>query len=345
MGPRTLHRSTDGGIAWRNVSAPTVSFSLLAANPKRAGALHVASAGTVFFTADGGVTWAQQTLPGTVIGIAADDVAVAALARRQDRPSQAPTWTIHWSEDGGETFPWTTGAGIAEPRLQFDPHDSGSLYYISLGALARVTRTPTELAIDRRSSAVPLRTFGFQTGLPGVVWAPGVLRSADGGVTWTPQPTIPALRIPATEFVVGAGGVLHFAGSDPTLELQAYVAKLSADGAIEYLTYLGLGRVDSFLRLPNGTIAVAGSTDTRSYPGQVIELTPPGPIDQAAPGFFAAVFRDDGADTLAYSVALSAARIGTLEWVGAGRGAELTIVGGAAADDRAESLFWGRIAP
>lgn len=202
-----IFRSQDGSRTWTLLSVKGVALYDIAFSPSRPEILYIVSARGLFVSTDRGVQWTERLFPSGCSSQANIWVSPSDPERIQVGGSY---WTassggaaLLKSSDGGRT--WTTKAfssaysGVCY-RMAVDPSDpnivyAGASFYISTGGafyynfhkttdggatwrIAYGGTAPIAIAVDPRN---PLRVFASAgSGVGG-----GLLRSLDGGQTWT----------------------------------------------------------------------------------------------------------------------------------------------------------------
>ena len=234
--------SDDCGVTWKSLPLPTGLPGLptaIAAHPTDTQVLHLAARTTHYSTRNGGETWTQRSFSGPITAVAADTTTVALVTLTSRSMFAPPITELHWSDDGGETFPMVE-------ELPFAPF--------------------------------PIVQFAFQPDLPGVILGLAAdgrgQRSTDGGRSWQPLATSFAPGQVAMQMVAGAGGVVHLALPTP---FEAFAGKLTANGEVTYLTYLGgrfAGATPGLTMTPNGQVVITGQMDgSMDFPGQILRGT------------------------------------------------------------------------
>ena len=115
---------------------------------------------------------------------------------------------------------------------------------------------------------------------------------------------------------------------------EAFAGKLTANGEVTYLTYLGgrfAGATPGLTMTPNGQVVITGQMDgSVDFPGQILR----GTSNQFPPSFvppttgidiFAIAFEPDA--RLLYAAALVGVGPDTLTWSGAGTGSTILLLG------------------
>ena len=330
--------SDNRGVTWKSLPVPMGLPGLptaIAAHPTDTQVLHLAARTTLYSTRNGGETWTQRSFSGPITTVAADTTTVALVAFTSRSMFAPPVTELHWSDDGGETFPRSVSVAFGPPTLRFDPFEPGSLYFNSGPRITRTSRDTFPVLEDLPFAPFPIVQFAFQPDLPGVILGLAVdgrgQRSTDGGRSWQPLATSLAPGQVAMQMVAGAGGVVHLALPTP---FEAFAGKLTANGEVTYLTYLGgrfAGATPGLTMTPNGQVVITGQMDgSMDFPGQILR----GTSNQFPPGFvppttgidiFAIAFEPDA--RLLYAAALVGVGPDTLTWAGAGTGSTMLLLG------------------
>ena len=192
-----VFKSTDGGGEWTpiNNGLTTTQIRAMAIDPLRPSTLYAGSGGAgLFRTVDGGANWTlldnARMNSNIIFDIAVDPQAPSTIYVGGNGES------LLKSVDGGLT--WSSSGPISSQAIAIDPQNPATIYagtdiavYISVDAGASWAVTPVQpfsifdIAIDPQTSStvyVSVRPYrNTDTG--------GVLRSTDGGVSWTPVTT------------------------------------------------------------------------------------------------------------------------------------------------------------
>ncbi len=330
--------SDDRGVNWKSLPLPMGLPGLptaIAAHPTDTQVLHLAGRTTLYSTRNGGETWTQRTFSGPITSIAADATTVALVTLTSQSMFAPPTTDLRFSDDGGETFPKLVSVAFGPPSLRFDPNEPGSLYFNTGPRISRTSRDTFPIVEELPFTSIPIVQIAFQPDAPGVIVGLAAdgrgQRSTDGGRSWRPLATSVTPGQVAMQIVVGAGGVVHLAL--PTT-LEAFAGKLTANGEMTYLTYLGVrfaGATPGLTMTPNGQVVITGQMDgSADFPGQILR----GTTNQFPPGFvlpttgidiFAIAFESDA--RLLYAAALVGVGPDTLTWAGAGPGSTMLVLG------------------
>jgi len=207
-------RSTDGGLSWTRVNhglgdSQPLAVTALVFNPFDAGTLYAATADGLFRTRNQGQSWQQVGLGGTsMLALAADPFHPGSLLAAAHQGQ----FVVLGSTDGGAT--WTRrDQGIADNTafqvLFFDPRTPDRVLAAGFGAPTYVSRDAgaTWTDVGHPLSSLAAGPGGTLLGAPYA--ADGVLRSTDGGFTWSPAGALPD-TISQLLFV---GGRLYAAGA------------------------------------------------------------------------------------------------------------------------------------
>jgi photosystem II stability/assembly factor-like uncharacterized protein len=216
-----LFKTTDGGTTWRRLPASPSGIIVLVEVEPVSSAVYAGTFDGLFRSGDGGATWIR--LGG---GLPASHVRRLVIAPGSGSPIYAMTYRdgIFRSTDGGAS--WTAANGglpdlLATNALAVDPTSPSTLY----AGLTNLSNGGVFKSTDRGASwarapgsfqqffIVRVRTHA---NAPGIVWAgtldAGVLRSTDGGSTWSAQnegltnPRIRELEVaPSSSLVLYAG--------------------------------------------------------------------------------------------------------------------------------------------
>ena len=205
-----LFKSTDGAASWNTASTglPPVLFTYplginaLLADPQDPGTLYasgvpVSLGGGVFLSTDGGASWtAVAGLPANnggyfrLLAIAGPDSRTLYAFTYLDGGNGPSVPALHRSVDAGSNWSVMT-TGWLFGNLVADSHDAGTLYArvtTSLGAgLAKSTDAggSWRFILENAYQMAIARTQAGPDTLYGFGGVDGVLKSADGGATWT----------------------------------------------------------------------------------------------------------------------------------------------------------------
>ncbi len=212
--PADLYRSDDGGLHWRRSNAGLRRFVFnLAFDPKTPGRLYAATDAGLYRSDDRGKTWGRIAFAGEPVlqvSVAPRDPRVVLAAVQTD--DFGSTWR---SADGGATFSEVLDRAVQEHA--FDPTHPGRLYgldsYFHLQRSDDLGATWTDLT-SLTGSLVSLEALTVTpagTLLAGSI-NQGVMRSVDGGLTWSEggRQVAPVDRI--SSLVVGKDGVVLAGG-------------------------------------------------------------------------------------------------------------------------------------
>jgi len=275
---QSISRSGDGGATWAQAASLDFPIYCLAVDPFASNVLYAGTAGGgVFKSSDSGATWAAANNgipPGTdgrpyVYRVAGDPwnpgvvfaMTYAGFAR---------------SADGGATWLAETSisAYVLASAIAFDPAASGTIYLGHSQGLAKSTDDGlTWSALPTPGSYFEPDAIAIDPLHPGTLFAgtsySGLFRSTDGGTTWVNRTGSPIYALLAdTTGNVYAGSynrvllssdgfdsytpigpqvtginTMTLAGGHLYIGTQAssdvYVAKLDAQGSVEWATYFG----------------------------------------------------------------------------------------------------------
>jgi len=263
-----IRKSTDGGASWSamNTGITDLKMNALLLDETAPMTLYAGNGTGVLKSSDGGATWTNSStgLPAgngrVVTGLAFDPTATSTLYATTATVGIVQGGVFESTNAGGN---WTAllRTDFSMGSIVVDPGDSSTFYAAS--------NAPTHLGLSNPSSGV------------------GVLKSADGGATWTPsgltQVFVQELTVdptnPSTIYAATDGGD------------DAFVAVLEATGStLGSSTYLGgtgaeQGKAIAIAGAGALTNAViAGATASLDFPSQV--GTPPpstAPLGPRAP--------------------------------------------------------------
>ncbi|HEV3454994.1 MAG TPA: hypothetical protein VHG32_00470 [Thermoanaerobaculia bacterium] len=184
-----LNRSTDGGVSW-TVLPPLSAAAWVAVDPQDDQLLY--SGPPAARSADGGATWTRLAgLPLDVAQIVIDPASPSTVYALE---TAAPD--LFKSIDRGVTWQ-PAGAAIGNfTALRVDPASSSTLYAAAGGYLEKSTDggniwqiaySPADPAHHGVATVAVAPTV--PTSVYGVVADTGVVRSVDGGLSWSPVPT------------------------------------------------------------------------------------------------------------------------------------------------------------
>lgn len=228
--PPALVRSDDGGATWQDVSAGLAllpTFSVFVADPQTPGLLYVGTDdGAILRSADGGVHWNTSQLPAAAvqsIAVAPSDPAVVYTIADGELFASADAGST-WLKVSTNLVAWTF------TQLAVDPSSPATLVAglailniptFAGQALARSVDGGETWVVEQEFAPVVSRLLTLPSA-PGHVYAgvrggPGVLRSEDDGVAWSPSndglsatnvaEVTPDPHTPGTLYAVGDFGV------------------------------------------------------------------------------------------------------------------------------------------
>lgn len=185
--PFGVYRSDDGGRRWRlsrGLPAETTAITFDRRDPAR---IYAATSNGLFLSHDGGDTWAQLALP---------NVSLLAVALPPSHPGvvlvsnyTSESRQIQRSEDGGRTF-----VPVAEESVDgfvFDPTRPGRVYGYGFSILTIVRSDDMGMTWTRLEANNLLQTLAITPAgvLLAGTYGSGVIRSLDGGESWSPKPS------------------------------------------------------------------------------------------------------------------------------------------------------------
>lgn len=256
-----VYRSEDGGETFTpaGLRDPEGFFDGVFADPHQPGRFFAVKWGTHFRSEDGGRTWTQgaENVRGIVFDAGRPGLAYAiAVTFRQT--------TVAKSTDGGRT--WTLLRSIPEEfNLTGVALDGGRPGRLVVSSFSGIFRTLDDGATWVRTSVTTFTSaleFDPVTGRTLAVSSDEILASRDGFDTVTKLDT----------GLFGANQVRTVRGVPVYNSLpgrDAWVARLSESGRVEWLTYLGGRLRDEVLAVaagPGGEVYVAGSTFSSDFP-------------------------------------------------------------------------------
>lgn len=217
-------RSTDAGMSWEQIPGLDVTTGMIAFDPTQPLTGYVAGFGGVARTTDAGQTWELLTEDSPALGLDVTRSGVAAFAATDADTGEIQ---LHTSHDGGET--WTTHATPLDPYAPFEGLTLGPD-----GDTVVITRlTETWTSDDGGQTWTKTRDGGtdLTTTRDGSIYlaslGDGLVRSTDGGHTWTPVST-PTSANPDTLSALPQGGLVAatseavIASEDPTRTWTVY---------------------------------------------------------------------------------------------------------------------------
>ena len=227
----------DGGATWTRVATPPFSGPIAfldarrgfgVSDPARWGGPQYAvpfGGGRLYRTGDGGRTWTRLPLTGNADSVAVfgRDVVVPVRVRTQ----HGQRLVVHATSDGGAT--WTTRQAGFRLHLQWgvdvgsyfsaaSPHvwvvTGGRVLHVTTDA-GRTWRTIRPLDLPRRATIWQAQFTSADDGWA-IFWLPkgnsgngALVRTTDGGLTWTPlEPPVPKVKpfVPSRSAARVAGG-------------------------------------------------------------------------------------------------------------------------------------------
>lgn len=204
-----LLRSRDGGLTWSEIRPEPdlqLGVSSLALDKDHPGVLFAATHGGLFRTDDGGDSWSLVALEGLSVGAVAIDPhetdTIFAAVYGGDAGELATVWK---STDRGASW---TSVSLPEVfpsgklRFVFDPVRPETLYFTFTGELSRAVLRSTDggASWSLLPAAVGVRDLAISP--DGTLFAAtdsGLARSTDGGETWVPS--LPAAAPPREPLV------------------------------------------------------------------------------------------------------------------------------------------------
>lgn len=213
-----VYRTVDGGAHWARIdsSGGNISYGISAVDGRN---IFVSGFSNLFATHDGGATWIEKSIPRVAAGYVQSNDAISAI----DGLTAFTTGSagiIYVTTDGGQS--WSPKPGIQSRSALWDIKAVGKNLAFASGASGLFLSTTdgganwreqtlnntntTIQSIDTRDGRVILAANGSS-----------ILRSADGGATWTPAsaPTIPYPGLQAVS--LADGGIAFTAGGSGTL--------------------------------------------------------------------------------------------------------------------------------
>ena len=179
---KAFDRSTDGGKSWEALGVLPLSPLSLALSTNGRETIWVAGNPGVAKSTDGGWTW-------VVAGLAGQRVSLLAVAHTGGDVLAGDGTSLWRSPDGGASW-----SALALPGIQailVDPTDGSTFYVASGSELYRSSDGGVHWEVLWTAGATDsLVDFSVSPGAPRVVLVTsrqiGLLKSGDGGVTWTP---------------------------------------------------------------------------------------------------------------------------------------------------------------
>ncbi|MEP6800432.1 MAG: hypothetical protein ABJC07_00740 [Acidobacteriota bacterium] len=224
-----VFKSQDGGISWGAINNGMTGFTVyaLAIDQTATGTLYAGTNAGVFRTNNGGNIWTAQRA-----GLGKINVQALAIDPTNTRVIYAGTTAagVFRSTDSAAT--WSASSnGLASPdvrSLAIDPSAPGTLYAGTAAGISKSTDAAStwgsRLSANVRSLAIdPVTPATIYAGAEGLFTNSGVLKSGDGGTSWTPMNSglgsVPVRSIavrqnqPATVFI-GTSGSGVYGSSD-----------------------------------------------------------------------------------------------------------------------------------
>lgn len=232
-------KTLDGGQTWTKVTIGGTLDTVFFANASVGYA--AGNSGVVYRTGDGGGTWVRKTAPGnlsfSILSVWAPegnvpDMVYAAIAN-------AGT-TVFKSLDGGDTWSAMTLPGTTSAIDSFFFKDAstgwaaggdGNIFKFN-GSVWTKKATPVTVTLNAIAFA-PDGLYGWAVGNQGVI-----LRTTDGGETWSQVGTELGIREGLTGVTVVSDSEVYIVGSGNTL---LKYQRIAANGA-QYAVYLPLLR-------------------------------------------------------------------------------------------------------
>ena len=288
-------KSTDAGATWQSLTSALpppwvpgtpLMIGTIALDPENSQAvwmtIAIPGAPSVFMSGDGGAHWQDvHDFPAFFVGTGSTGAGILIDPANSSRVYVCCTYRlgqtatgVFRTDDGGKT--WITGGvGIGGVPV-LDPHNASTLcapggtgLVLSTDAGETWTALPGStlassfvggthtLAIDATGALYQVQDFGT------------LLRSADGGVTWTVHsgPWVSSSSILALD-PVNPSSTIYIGSVSPSVE-HAFVAKLDPGGAYLWATLLGGSQQDSAQAIavdPAGNVYLAGVTDSPDFP-------------------------------------------------------------------------------
>ena len=216
-----VFKSQDGGISWGAVNNGLTGFTVytLTVDPTATGTIYAGTNAGVFRTTNGGNVWTAQRA-----GLGKINVQALALDPTNPRVLYAGTTAagVFRSADSAATWAASSnGLNSQDVRsLAIDPSAPGTLYAGTAAGISKSTDSAatwnSRLSANVRSLAIdPVTPATIYAGAEGLFTNSGVLKSGDGGTSWTPMNSglgsVPVRSVavrqnqPATVFIGTAG--------------------------------------------------------------------------------------------------------------------------------------------
>ncbi len=199
LSPATLYagtdggvfKSQDGGISWGAVNNGLTGFTVyaLAVDPVATGTLYAGTNAGVFRTTNGGNAWTAQRA-----GLGKITVQALAVDPTNPRVLYAGTSAAGVFRSADSAATWTaSGSGLSSNdvrSLAVDPSAPGTVYAGTAGGVSKSTDAATtwsnRVSANVRSLAIdPVTPATIYAGAEGLFTNSGILKSGDGGTSWT----------------------------------------------------------------------------------------------------------------------------------------------------------------
>lgn len=263
------YASSDWGLTFKSFGPPAAGNPMSSAfDPSHPGWIYVGKGegvmGQLYLSTDYGATWNPKASPPTVFS------AIMSLAVDADQPNTliaACADGLYKSTDGAASWTRQAGPSGPQPTPNFLPETGpGSTTF----ALVRHSCNNNGGVVAMGAANIGNFSVAF---------------SADFGLTWT----TPQLSY-VSSVAAGPNCALYVTRMAST---DAFVAKLSPDGSVQWATFLGGSDKDTPVGLTldaNGNAYVAGNTASPDFPTSVPHIGPAGENS-----VFVAKFSPDGA--------------------------------------------------
>jgi uncharacterized protein (TIGR03437 family) len=285
-----VYHSSDRGQTWdpRNAGLPDTTVTMVAGDPASPLTLYAATAKGLAKSTNGGVSWANLTLPAvTVIAIAPKD---------HNQLYAAGGCAFYHSTDAGRTWQTQQAEDLCVSQFLTDPNDANGVYAMvpsgvlqgptwtrrsTLPGMVAAAADPANFSIwyacatggiyrseDKGSSWTLVNPGDFSAvavGRPHLIAGTRtgeLMVSLDGGASWNATMTQPADSQPIRSLFVDSG--TYFVGT--AYHPAIWLAKLSPfDGSVLYGTFLGGSGSQNAARIAvdgQANITVAFETDS-----------------------------------------------------------------------------------